>query len=371
MSTVAHEAHTLKDLVQLQDTLPILLYTAEILYLWGNHKYGMKMHYLKIREMGNRPNVNEGSLEDILTKYVRKELQTGYVIVEEKVDGSLFRMSLTKDRKFLFGSKEIDFTAERAPDAVFLSAIESATKLFENVPDEEIEEGLVIFFEFLRKPHHNALVYERTPKHNIIVLDVLQRQHWLRPKEKRDFAEKHDLEVVPVLWQGDGSLLTDTLKMELFKTQSLLGKERIEGIVVKCYDKMFDSLAFPSLSNFPIIGKYVRAEFKELNKEAWKHVDESPAEQIGEILHNENRWRKAVQHLEEKGELKYDSTDIAKLMKEIATDILTEEGEAIKKALFDYYWKRIYRIMIKDMPLWYKSFLKERDDAAKTVLGQG
>ena len=54
------------------------------------------------------------------------------------------------------------------------------------------------------------------------------------------------------------------------------------------------------------MGKYVREDFKEQNAMAWRVANPTQkdiTQAIIETYRNEARWRKAVQHLRERGEL--------------------------------------------------------------------
>lgn len=73
----------------------------------------------------------------------------------------------------------------------------------------------------------------------------------------------------------------------------------------------------------------------------------------------EARWRKAVQHLREKGELDDSPKDIGALIKEIPLDILGDSKENIKEQLFSFFWPKIKMGVTKGFPEWYKNQLAE------------
>ena len=186
-------------------------------------------------------------------------------------------------------------------------------------------------------------------------------QDFLTYEEKVEEAARLDLDVVPLLHRGkiDDS---ETL-CELLSKKSVLGEGEnrplLEGIVIKNYSK-FDQYGKV------LMGKWVRAEFKEGHQKNWKNVNPNRGDVIQkliEIYRHENRWKKSVQHLKEKGALTGTPQDIGKLMKEVQTDVYTEEREAIEKALFQWGWKQIGRGITRGLPEWYKDQLaKEQFD---------
>ena len=72
------------------------------------------------------------------------------------------------------------------------------------------------------------------------------------------------------------------------------------------------------------------------------------------------RWQKAVQRLEEQGQLEHSPRDIGALMRAVGTDLLEEEEETIKAELFKLFWKDIVRTAQRGLPEWYKAQLTER-----------
>jgi len=88
-----------------------------------------------------------------------------------------------------------------------------------------------------------------------------------------------------------------------------------------------------------------------------------PSDQIFPFIKSfrtEARWRKAVQHLQEKGELEGGPRDIGKLMKEINTDIEQEEIEEIKNFFCKHFLKQIKRTAGAGFPEWYKDQLLKK-----------
>lgn len=107
-----------------------------------------------------------------------------------------------------------------------------------------------------------------------------------------------------------------------------------------------------------LLGKWVREEFKEANR-VTHLTGPSTQDQIVTKLKTEARWRKAIQHLRENGQLQHAPQDIGPLLKEIAADTLKEHQEEIKQALFDGAWKYIVRGISAGFPEFYKERLAE------------
>ena len=62
----------------------------------------------------------------------------------------------------------------------------------------------------------------------------------------------------------------------------------------------------------------------------------------------------------ESEQLDHSMKDVGPLLKELGTDLLAEEKEAIKDLLFDHYWKDIQRGVAFGFAEWYRGQLLER-----------
>ena len=125
----------------------------------------------------------------------------------------------------------------------------------------------------------------------------------------------------------------------------------MEGVVIKNYNVF-------TAEKKVAMAKIVRQEFKEQNSSNWK--DEHPTSQdiiqrLIETYRNEARWRKAVQHLRDAGELQGEMKDIPLLMKEVSADVLKECKDEIVERLFAYAWPKIMKGITRGLPEWYKT----------------
>jgi len=279
------------------------------------------------------------------------------VEVTEKVDGSMFGFGVIETeghKELVIRSKGtqiyVDNIAKMFKVAVnYILTIEK--KILEFPPET------YFYTEYLAKPKHNVLAYERVPKNNLILFGAHIGNKWIKEWEKlKEMADKLGIEAVPLLVKKKIKTIED-LK-EILEMKSVLGNETVEGIVIKNYKKLW------MLGNktYPQFGKFVRAAFKERHLNEWR-TGHKPKDILGEYIEGfrtKARWQKAIQHLKEKDELEFQPRDIGKLMKEIHLDIITEEEENIKKELYEIFIKQIKRKSTAGFPEFYKTWLAER-----------
>lgn len=276
------------------------------------------------------------------------ELFSDPVIVEEKIDGSQFSFGLHGDKLFC-RSRKIDLVLD-GPLGMFEEAVEAVKKVVDQLP-----EGYTFRGEYLKKPKHNCLAYDRIPKNHIIIFDVdRDNQDFLKYLDKFAIAKDLGFECVPLLFSG---VITDPSKiLHLMNRTSVLGGQLIEGLVFK-NNKRFGR------DGKALRGKYVSEEFKEVQRAEWKKDNKSGKDilqLIGEQYKTEARWNKAIQHLKERNELENDPKDIGALLKEVNRDIEEECQEEIKDKLYKWARKDILRMAIRGFPEWYKQKLLEK-----------
>lgn len=276
------------------------------------------------------------------------ELFIGPVLVEEKVDGSQFNFQYTDHYGLRMRSKGAEvFTNER--HNMFSLAVDAINQ--ELLP--LLHPGWTYRAEYLMKPKHNTLAYSRVPKYNLILFDVsIGDNVFLSRKEKEAEAARLGMEIVPVIYEGE---ITNAEQLkELLQRESILGGQSIEGMVVKNYAQFGPDKKVQ-------MGKYVREDFKEMNSKAWKSDPdkrtEDIVEKLGQLYRSEARWEKAVYHLRDAGKLEQSPRDIGKLITEVKDDILKEEEQQIKDALYAWAKGKILRISTAGLPEWYKGRL--------------
>ncbi len=270
-------------------------------------------------------------------------LKEGEVEITEKIDGSMFGFGRSAD-----GTPEYRSRGQIIP-------IENVPKMFQPAVDSShparLRPGQWIFGETLTSPHHNTLTYERVPKGNLIVFGFWDGQ-WANYDTVQRVADSFGYEVVPLLYRG--KLPPLAVLEQFFNRISVLGKERIEGIVIKHTTAYWPGFGEP----LPVYAKYVRQEFKEQNDKAWKaDTSKSKLELLLESYRSEARWAKAVQHLRESGVLKVAMQDMPNLVAEVNRDIEEECQHEIKEALFKAVEKDLKRTAVRGLADWYKQWL--------------
>lgn len=214
--------------------------------------------------------------------------------------------------------------------------------------------------EFLSKPKHNALAYERAPGGNIILFDVATgKENYLDWNGVRGAADALGLECVPLLSVGVKSF--DHLN-ELLAGQSCLGG-MIEGVVIKNRaNPRFDR------DGKPVMGKFVSERFKEIHRKAWGESNPGPKDIISKLvggLRAEARWEKAIFRLRDAGLLDESPKDIGALIKSVQQDIVDECADELKDMLWNHFRRDILGKSTSGIPQWYK------DRLAMAQFGEG
>lgn len=288
--------------------------------------------YPKIYNMGHR------AVADLLKRPV---------YVQEKIDGSQISFGVING-ELVMRSKGAPITIE-APQKMFQAAVETCLAL-----KSALIEGWTYRGEYLVKPKHNALAYDRTPTKHIILFDVNSGlETYCCYDEVYAIGQTLGLEVVPLLFTG----IVDTLDAfrAFLDRDSVLGGQKIEGVVMKpCDYGLFGE------DKKCIMGKFVSEAFKEVHRGEWRQANPTN-DDIFALVANKYatpaRWQKAVIHLREKGLITDSPKDIGPLIKEAIADTLIECEVDIKQDLWAYAWERISRKLTNGLPAWYKDEL--------------
>jgi ATP-dependent RNA circularization protein (DNA/RNA ligase family) len=269
------------------------------------------------------------------------------VLVEEKIDGSQFSFARVGDTLHFRSRGAIIY--DDNPEKLFAAAVNNVREI-----KDRLNDGWVYRAEFLQKPKHNILSYERIPTRNLILFDInTGDEQYLSRTGKEEEAERLGLEIVPVLYRG--MVDKPDILLALLDHLSILGKVCVEGIVVKNYARF-------GKDKKALMGKYVREDFKEVHAREWKAANPSVGDIVFQLiasLRSERRWEKAVERLRDLGELEHSPRDIGKLIKAVQDDIREEETEFIKQKLYEYAVSRIIRGSTAGLPEWYKKRLLE------------
>jgi len=240
------------------------------------------------------------------------------VIVEEKIDGSQFSFGIY-DGVLRVRSKGVEMDPGR-PEAMFELAVNSVKSRL-----SKLSPGWRYVCEYLAKPKHNTLAYERIPNGHLVLLDVLTaRETYLSYEQKQNVANSIGLECVPKL--GGGKYTTPSEIFDFLECDSILGGQKVEGVVVKNYSRF-------GKDGKAMLGKYVSEKFKEIHTKDWKirnPTQNDIVEKITDQLRTVPRWEKAVQHLREAGKLENSPKDIGALIKEIWNDWIVHRKKSHK-----------------------------------------
>jgi hypothetical protein len=291
-------------------------------------------------------NVGHSYLNDFFTEPV---------LVEEKVDGSQFSFGIFNG-EIKARSKGVQLVID-APEKMFSRAVETVKELAPSLKD-----GWTYRAEYLQTPKHNTLAYDRNPKGCLIIFDINPgHEQYLSYDEKKAEAMRLGLECVPKLYEG---LLQSAEEFNrLLETISVLGGQKIEGVVCKNYSKMGPDKKC-------LMAKYVCESFKELNHKSWKEQNPKQGDII-QILAGKYktpaRWNKAIQHLKEKGQLTDSPKDIGAVVKEAQQDLREECAQDIMQDLFNWAYPQLSRICSNGLPEYYKQYLvsKQFDGESK------
>ena len=275
----------------------------------------------------------------------------GNVSVQEKVDGSQFVFGLNENNEVVMRSKGMELTKDNHAD-MFDLAVSYILSIQEVIKTLDVD--TYFYCEYLSKPKHNTLNYEKVPKNNLLLFDCLQNGRWLNREEIIRLADFIQIDVIPEFRTNQPITLEEI--RGLVTTTSFLGGVEIEGVVIKNYNKN----VFIGGNLYPLFTKYVTEKFKEKHEVDWTTKNPSSKRTIQDHIlafNNENRWKKAIIHTEEEGVLTKSPKDISMLLQKVQKDIEEEEKENIKEFLWKSYKKDYLQGSIKGLPEWYKEQL--------------
>lgn len=213
----------------------------------------------------------------------------GPIYVQEKIDGSQISFGLVDGHVELRSKSKVQ-TPD--PDRMFTKALEVVDCMRPNLVPGYTYRG-----EYLNRPKHNCIAYDRTPKNNIILYDIeLPDGTFMEPAKMALAAFHMGFEVVPMLGVMHFAATKNDFDTWL-QLESKLGGSTIEGVVLKNYSVRTDF-------GDPVFVKYVSEAFKEAHKRSAGTLKKGDViEAIGTKYWSPARFQKAVQHLEEAGEL--------------------------------------------------------------------
>jgi hypothetical protein len=278
-----------------------------------------------------------------------KDLFADDVIVQEKVDGSQFSFGIFPSEEYpdlRCRSKGAQLHID-APEKMFTAAIETVKELA-----QELHPGWTYRAEYLAKPKHNALAYDRIPHRHLIIFDInTGNESYMDTDDVREEADRLDLEVVPLIHRGRVDYITSFMQR-----MSVLGGQFIEGVVVKNYARF-------GKDGKALMGKFVSEGFKEVHGKEWRDANPNQGDVVQLLIgkyRTPARWQKAVQHMREEGALEGSPRDIGNLIKRAQVDVAAECKEEIMEALWGWAGKQVLRGSTAGLPEWYKEELLKK-----------
>lgn len=283
------------------------------------------------------------------TRFVKDIFQND-VEITEKLDGSQFGFGKINGELITRSKGAIQDLNN--PDTLFKEGVEYIKSIQDRLPD-----NMFFYGEIFKKPKHNTLCYDRIPKNHIALFGAvrLPDNFVSRHSELEEWANRFDIEVIPLLYQGK----VDSIDFiyEFMDRTSALGGAKIEGVVVKNYYQnviLTQDIVLPLMA-----GKFVSEEFKEVHRGRWK-TEETKGGKLQTFMEGFRtpaRWDKAIIHLRERGELTETPKDIGLLMKEVSEDIEAEEIDYIKDQLYVMFRKDLLKVATNGLPEYYKEKL--------------
>ena len=215
--------------------------------------------------------------------------------------------------------------------------------------------------EFLARPRHNHLAYDRIPKQHVVLFDVQDKAgEWLIHAELCVEGQRLGFDVAPVymLWnnQTDSeSYLLEEIKKLVATMKPVLGGEHIEGVVLKSYQRNADGHV--------MFGKYVRPEYREEAPHKKPKKGSGTDEFLAALAYavtGPARWEKALQHLRDGGVATGEMQDMPLLIQEVNADIYLECSADFETSLLVWALPKMKQHFIKGLAEWYKDKLLEQ-----------
>lgn len=265
------------------------------------------------------------------------------VRVDEKIDGSQIQFGVFN------GELRIESKSRE-------QHVDNPDKMFKPGVDAIVERASVLrcnytyIGEYLMKPHHNVLTYDRVPMGNIVVFDIVHPNgQTLPPGELEYEVERSSFELIQFeMMDALDAIRIGQTTPSYFKSQ--LGGPS-EGIVVKTLGKLDER----------IVAKFVSDQFKEVKGDRTSRNIANPGKNVAVTMANKYcpsaRFLKAVQRMKEDGLWTGSMRDIPKLRELVARDLSEECGEQIKAELYELYRKEIQKAALQPVAAWYEQYL--------------
>lgn len=287
------------------------------------------------------------------------ELFDGEVVIQEKVDGSNFSFGRDEHGELFCLSRTQRLSLDN-PEKQFAPAVEYVKDLSNR---GQIPAGYIFRCEYLRAPKSNVLAYSRIPKNHLALFEMSIISSTGNVTNIGDsgvtldrWSRILDIDLVDEIHRGEFGNYSDFLewlnKEGILGRESFLGGQKIEGVVVKNFNRF-------SVHGGILLGKFVRAEFKEQHRHVMKSEKSCPVDLIGASFGGPARWHKAVQRLSDEGRLVGAPEDIPALLQQVAKDVHEECAEEAKEALWNHFKGHVVGGARRGLAEWYKGYLTQ------------
>ena len=140
----------------------------------------------------------------------------GNVIVQEKVDGSQFAFGISHGE---IGCRSHHQQIDMDNPGMFGLAVEHVRSISETLRYDIGDEEAWFYCEYLQKPKHNTLAYERTPKNHLVLFDATHNGTWFTRLALEAWGREAAIDVIPELSCGEVTIssLANLLKMPSYR----------------------------------------------------------------------------------------------------------------------------------------------------------
>ena len=280
------------------------------------------------------------------------------VDLSSKIDGSQCRINLTESN-VQCGSKNVDI----ADTKMFDLAYQQADRIWNEKVWWTFGDDITLFTEFLNKPKHNVLKYDRVPKNSLYVFGALIDGKHLSTEELIELATELDIEP-PHIIASQVKINNPEDLNEYLETESVLGGTKVEGIVIRNSYKSYPPLLVSTMAftNYPLVGKLVRDDFKERLQKEWstKKQRETPLAKVSTEFFTDARFNKAINHLNDAGKITYEMNNLKDIIPEFYSDLIDEERQEIMELALDDFWRQLKRKSDNFVVKEWKRYLVEK-----------
>lgn len=281
----------------------------------------------------------------VMTEWLKAQPE-GRLIVQEKIDGSNFTVWRDPETlQLLFFNKGKRLSLDTQRNSTFVRTCD----ILRNRP-ELFRPGYIYHGESMRATRASHIMYRRIPKYHWICYEILIPEECgyrcATPEELTEIIKDTGIEQTHMYYDSERAKadpeeglrrLAQTF-IEVDSLYSCLGNYA-EGFVVKVLSRVKKDKVSPYRR------KYVASHMRERKVIEGMISPDCTVEAIGDIFNVPARHRKAVQHLEERGEeVTYEA-----IVAEADADLEKEYAKEVSEILMQRYWPIIKKAARKDL----------------------